>query len=87
MLILLAVLSRPRWVWFGWAASIIHPLSSAGTWIDTGMPKQFSGLSAVATGDFTFMAVMYGEDAKGSIISCLNVHNVFIQPGGKWSRD
>jgi hypothetical protein len=70
-----------------WGGHIFHRVGS-DAWIDVGgIPKQFTGLSAVATGDFTFMAVMNGEDAKTCIISCLNVRNAYIQPGGLWIRD
>lgn len=70
-----------------WAGHIFHRVEP-GSWRDIGgIPKQFTGLSAVATGDFTFMAVMNGEDATGCIISCWRTRNAYIQPGGLWIRD
>ena len=72
---------------------ISHRLES-GTWMDVGgIPKPGTGISAVATGDFTFMALMNGEDAIGCNLSCPigtagapRGGGQFKQPGGLWIR-
>jgi hypothetical protein len=58
------------------------------TWRDIGgIPRRGTGVSAVATGGFTFMALINGEDATGCLLSCSNeTGSRVIQPGGLWLR-
>lgn len=72
---------------------ISHRLAS-GSWRDIGgIPLGRTGVSAVATGDFTFMALMNGEEATGCDLSCSTVpfetlrpDGQVIQAGGLWIR-
>jgi hypothetical protein len=74
---------------------ISHRFASSGAWIDIGgIPKPGTGPSAVATGDFTFIAIMNGEDATGCDLSCSidpehpapHPGGAYIRPGGLWIR-
>lgn len=61
---------------------ISHRLAS-GSWRDIGgIPLGRTGISAVATGDFTFMAIMNGEEATGCDLSCSTVPFETLTPGG-----
>jgi len=69
--------------------------TASGSWRDIGgIPKPGTGISAVATGDFTFKALMNGEDATGCDLSCSKdplkapkPNGEVIQPGGLWIRN
>jgi hypothetical protein len=62
-----------------------------GTWRDIGgIPKPGTGITVVATGAFTFMALINGEEATGCNLSCAANSpwpgGVSIQSGGLWLR-
>ncbi len=61
-----------------------------GSWIDIGgIPMLHTGPSAVATGKFSALIVINGEDATGCTVGCdphATQPNQFIRPGGLWLR-
>ena len=70
---------------------ISHRVSD-GSWRDIGgIPKRYTGIAAVATGDFRFVAIINGEDATSCFEYCAvpafaPLPRRTVQPGGLWIR-